>query len=433
VSPMFRRLLGLAFVVVLAGALTLSVLVYRKAFTPVVRVSLRADHTGLQLNPGAEVKLRGVVVGEVRRISADGSGAALDLALDPAAARRIPANVSARLLPKTLFGERYVALVAPDASTQNIIKDGAVITQDRSRSGVELQQVLDDALPLLQSIHPDKLAATLGALATALEGRGDRLGANLADLDAYLARLNTEMPTIADDVRKLATVLDVYDGALPDLLSILRDVTVTATTISDQRQQLATFLADTTDAADVTTLFLNRHGDQLITLGRVSRPVLELLAAYAPEYPCLMEGLVALQPRVEDTFSGGRMHITLEITKDNGKYIAGRDEPVYGAHNGPNCWGLPNPPTPAPAVAIDDGYDHSGSRPATPKLPVGLTVPAASGSTAGPAMGYAGTGEERDLLKPLIGSASGVPPAEVPDIAVLLWGPLLRGAVVNGS
>jgi phospholipid/cholesterol/gamma-HCH transport system substrate-binding protein len=427
-----QRVLGVAFVVLLAAGLSLSVLQYRKVFSPAVRVTLETSRTGLQLNPGAEVKLHGVVVGDVRTVRTDGSGARLQLALDPALAKQVPADVTARLLPKTLFGERYVALVPPDAGTTKI-KNGAVITQDRSRSGVELQQVLDDALPLLQSIHPDKLAATLGALATALEGRGDRLGGNIAALDAYLKQLNAEMPTIADDVRKLATVLDAYDGALPDLLSILRDVTVTATTITDQRQQLATFLADTTDAADVTTLFLNRHGDQLITLGKVSRPVLELLAAYAPEYPCLMEGLVALQPRVEDTFAGGRMHITLEITKDNGKYIAGRDEPVYGAHNGPNCWGLPNPPTPAPEVAINDGYDHSGSRPATPKLPVGLTVPAASGSTAGPAMGYAGTGEERDLLRPLIGSASGVPPAEVPDIAVLLWGPLLRGAVVNGS
>jgi phospholipid/cholesterol/gamma-HCH transport system substrate-binding protein len=428
-----QRMLGAAFVLLLAAALTMSVLHYRKVFSPAVRVTLETSRTGLQLNPGADVKLHGVIVGEVRSIATNGAGARLRLALDPGLARQVPADVVARLLPKTLFGERYVSLVAPGAGTGNGIRDGAVITQDRSRAGTELQQVLDDALPLLQAIRPDKLAATLGALATALEGRGDRLGANLATLEHYLARLNTEMPTIADDVRKLATVLDTYDGALPDLLSILRDVTVTATTVTEQRDQLAAFLADTTDAADVTTLFLNRHGDQLIKLGTVSRPVLELLATYAPEYPCLMQGLLALQPRVEQVFAGGRMHITLEVTRDNGKYLPGRDEPVYGAHNGPQCWGLPNPPAPAPEVAINDGYDHSGSRPATPKLPVGLTAPALPGSAAGPAMGYAGTEEERDLLKPLIGAASGVPAPEVPDIAVLLWGPLLRGGVVNGS
>jgi len=224
-------------------------------------------------------------------------------------------------------------------------------------------------------------------------------------------------------------VLDVYDGVLPDLLSILRDVTVTATTVSDQRDQLAAFLADTTDVADVTTQFLNRHGDQLIKVGSVSRPVLELLAAYAPEYPCLLEGAVRLQPRVEQVFAGGEMHITLEITQDNGKYLPGKDEPVYGAKNPPNCYGLPNPPVPAPQFPINDGYDYGASRPGPPKIPVGLTAPAQN--SAPPAMGYAGTTEERDLLKPLIGAATGIPPVQVPDIAVLLWGPLLRGGVVN--
>jgi phospholipid/cholesterol/gamma-HCH transport system substrate-binding protein len=46
-------------------------------------------------------------------------------------------------------------------------------------------------------------------------------------------------------------------------------------------------------------------------------------------------------------------------------------------------------------------------------------------------MGQAATSQERALVRPLVGAVTGVPPAEVPDIALLLWGPLLRGAVVN--
>jgi phospholipid/cholesterol/gamma-HCH transport system substrate-binding protein len=425
VRPVRNRLLGIGFVALLTAALTLSVLQYRKAFTPVAWVTLHADRTGMQLSTGAEVKLHGVVVGEVRSVSSDGSGARLRLALDPALIGQIPRTVSARLLPKTLFGERYVALVAPTGASAPPMRPGAVISQDRSRSGVELERVLDDALPLLQSIKPDRLAATLGALATALRGRGDQLGENLVLLDGYLRELNREMPAIADDVRKLAAVLDVYDEAMPDLLAILRDVTVSAATVADQRTQLAAFLADTTDAAEVSRIFLDRHGDQLIQLGAVSRPVLELLAAYAPEYPCLMRGLVGLQPRVEQVFATGRMRITLEITRDGGKYERGRDEPVYGADNGPHCRGLPSPQQPAPEVPINDGYDYAGPRPGPLQLPVGLPA------TAAPPMGSAGTAQEQALVKPLVGAAMGTPPVEVPDIAVLLWGPLLRGAVVN--
>jgi phospholipid/cholesterol/gamma-HCH transport system substrate-binding protein len=424
-----RRLLGLIFIALLGASLSLAVLQYRKAFDVVTWVTLQTSRTGMQLSPGAEVKLHGVVVGEVRTVGSDGSGARLRLALDPALVPQIPADVDAQLLPKTLFGERYVALVPPAHAAGRAIRSGDVIAQDHSANGVELERVLDNALPLLQSIQPDKLAATLGALATALDGKGDQLGRQLVSLDSYLAALNKAMPVIAEDVRRLAKVLDVYDGAMPDLLAILRDASVTATTVVDQRTQLAALFADSTNAADATRFFLQRHGDQLIQVGAASRPVLELLAAYAPEYPCLMRGLVALQPNVEQAFSTGRMRITLEITRDNGKYLPGRDEPVYGAKNGPDCRGLPNPPVPAPAATVNDGYDYGAHRPGPLKLPVGL-VP---GTPKPPTLptADAGTSEERKLLEPLLGAAMGVPPVEVPDIAMLLWGPLLRGAVVN--
>jgi phospholipid/cholesterol/gamma-HCH transport system substrate-binding protein len=64
-----------------------------------------------------------------------------------------------------------------------------------------------------------------------------------------------------------------------------------------------------------------------------------------------------------------------------------------------------------------------------PTTIVGPAGAAPAGSV--PSMGSAGTGAEQGVLKPLIGVATGVLPVEVPDIAVFLWGPLLRGAVVN--
>lgn len=397
-----RRLLGLGFVVLLAGSLTLSVLIYKKAFTPVDWVTLRTDHTGMQLSPGAEVKLLGVQVGEVREISADGSAAELRLAMDPHRIGQVPADVSARLLPKTLFGERYVELVAPARERGPALRAGATIDQDRTASAVELEQVLDRALPVLQAIKPDKLAATLGALAYAVEGRGDQLGTDLTNADTYLTALNKQMPAITADLKLLTRALDGYDAALPDLLTILRNVTVTATTITDQRQQLAEFLADATDLADSTRIFLDRYDDRIIQLGRVSRPVLELLAAYAPEYPCFFKGLVALQPQLEEVFASGRMHITLEVTRDGGKYVKGRDEPVYGASTGPQCRGLPGPHVPAPGVPITDGYDYGAGAPA-----------------------------RQPLLTPIVAAVTGVQPEQITDLDRLLWGPLLSGQTVN--
>jgi phospholipid/cholesterol/gamma-HCH transport system substrate-binding protein len=439
---MNRRLLGLAFVALLLASAGGAVLVYRKAFTPVTWVTLRTDHTGNQLNDGAEVRLRGVVVGEVRGISSDGQGATLRLALTPTLAARVPAAVTARLLPMTLFGEKYIELVAPPNASSGTapLSTGAVIDQDHSSTAVELERVLDEALPLLRAIHPDKLAATLGALAYALDGRGQALGRDIVTLHRVLTRLTAELPAVTDDVRRLASVLDTYEGAADDLLAVLRDLTVSARTLSQSRDQLAALLADAADLGDSATGFLARHGDQLITLGRVTSPVLDLLAVYAPEYPCLLRGVVALQPRAEQVFAGGQFHITLEITRDNGRYIAGRDTPVYGAHTGPDCRGLPDPATPAPEVRVDDGYRGPGmgghADVATGLADaVGPHDVAGSHSVAvgpaGAAMGFAGAAEERDLIRSLVAAATGARTDDVPDLAVLLWGPLLRGTVVN--
>ena len=56
------RVQGLAFLVVLALLLGLSVASYRKAFTDVAHVTLETDTAGNQLQEASDVKIRGVIV-----------------------------------------------------------------------------------------------------------------------------------------------------------------------------------------------------------------------------------------------------------------------------------------------------------------------------------------------------------------------------------
>ncbi|GAA4215860.1 MCE family protein [Actinocatenispora rupis] len=437
-----RAMLGLGFILLVLALLASSVGAYEKVFTPSVDVTMTADHTGLQMDRGADVKLRGVVVGRVRDISADGTAAHLGLALDPGSVPRIPANVTARMLPKTLFGEKYVDLVVPDRPAAQPIAAGATVRQDVSAGSVELERVLDDVIPLLRALPPDKVSVTLSALANALRGRGEQIGDTLVTLDKYLKVVNRQLPTIQADVRKLADVLQTYTGALPDLMTILSNVTVTASTVTEQRANLAAFTADTTGLADTATPFLQRHEGRLIQLGQVSRPLLDVLAEYSPEYPCLTAAVVRLQRNIEGAFDTGRLHITLEISRDSGKYLPG-DEPAYGTDIGPRCWGQPNhPPVPAPEAPVHDGYDrskdHGGVTMGLPQVPILQEPdippgPAAGqgGGTGSVDMGYAGTAEERELVDPLVAAATGDQVTRLGDITDLLWGPILRGATVS--
>jgi virulence factor Mce-like protein len=443
-------LLGIVYLLVAALVVGTTVAIYRKAFTPVVSVRLETDRIGSQLRPGADVKVRGVVVGEVREVQAAPDGAALQLALDPDRAGLIPANVSARLLPKTLFGERFVALQIPEVPAPSAIADGEVIGQDRTRAAIEVEQVLTDLLPVLQAVRPDQLAVTLNALATALQGRGERLGETLVDLEAYLRELHPAVPDLVAVFEHLAPVSETYAEAAPDLLTALAELTTTTRTFDEQDTQLRELYAEVTGAAEDLTGFLEANRENTISLVTTSRPTLELLARYAPEYPCLFRQLVEGIPRAETVFGKGSEHpeiqrLTIEITASRGKYRPGVDAPEYADRRGPRCYETPPHPAVFPQYPPGGPVKDGSTTPAPPSteedpdlLPgLGTVVPSSTeGSPQGAAAQIAAVANspaEQQLISLLMAPTMGVMPAEVPAWSSLLVGPLLRGTEVTLS
>jgi len=435
--PVSDRAMGLAFMVVVALLLGLSVAAYQKKFTPVVMVTLRADRIGSQLQDNSDVKVRGLIVGEVRSITSTGNGARIDLALQPDQVANIPVDVSARILPKTLFGERFVDLVIPTNPSPRAIAEGDTIGQDHTTVAIEIEKVFDNLLPLLRTVKPEKLAATLGALATALDGRGTQLGANLVRADKYFAALNPKMPTIAADISALADVATTYADAVPDILRMVKAMTTTSNTLVAKQDALAGFLAGTAGFANTATTFLNSNGDRIIQVGSVQRPTLALAARYAPEYPCFAEGLANWIPRATQMFSNHYFHITLEAVKPRAAYQPG-EEPAWGEHRGPNCRGLPSPPysqaNPKPGWNLADGTNGSGNQSpsafpsAASGLPSYFASPTAN-TIPGADSGLAGTaGEQQVIARLLAQDDSGARPSA---ITTLLAGPILRGMTVN--
>ncbi|MGW0735355.1 MCE family protein [Streptomyces sp. NPDC002851] len=408
------RLYGVVFLIVIALLLSLTVAIYQQVFTPVVRITLQANTIGNQLEPRADVKLRGLLVGEVREVHADGRKATLDLALKPEHVALIPSDVHARLLPKTLFGEKYVQLVTPKNPSSRPISAGDVITQDRTKVGIELQRLMNDLLPLLRTVQPAKLNATLSAFATALEGRGDEIGDNLVRVEGYLRKLNPHMPSIKESISRFADVAEVYADAAPDLLRMLDNTVTTSRTLVEKQDQLASALAWTATAAKTTDGVLAENSDRLITLGRVSRPTLDLFERYSPEYPCLLAGLVRQNKASEETYRGGKMRITLEFVRPRPAYQPG-EEPRYAERSGPNCHGLPHPNVPAPPIHLNDGTKN--------------TFGGSGKGGAGSAL--SGTAAEQRAVGSLVSPVMGVPADEVPAVATLLFGPMARGTAVN--
>ncbi len=410
-----RRLSGVAFIVIVALLIALTVALYQKAFTSIVRVDLKTDRIGNQLSAPADVKLRGVLVGEVRKVRSNGSGATVEIALKPEKVKDIPANILAQLIPKTLFGEKYVLLVFPDQPAQERIKAGDVIPQDRSRTALETEKVIDDLMPLLQSLKPQDLSKTLNALSTALRDRGDKFGANLASAGKYFARLNPSLPTLAQDMAGLADFSNNTADATPALLTVLDNLSASSRNLVQEKASLDSFLTSTTTFAASAQSILAQNESRLVTLARDSLPSLNLFARYSPEFPCLLAGLARYNPIVEKTFGGltPGLHITVEVTEDNGPFVPGQ-EPKYRDSRPPYCNGLPRPKVPQGDASFDDGYRTS----TTPtSAAASLYLDPTSGTDA--------------ALVAVTAPVLGVSIDRVPDLVTMLFGPVARGTTVG--
>ena len=372
-----RRIAGVIFLLVVALLVDLAVALYQKKFTAVAAVTLETDRAGNQLSLHADVKLRGVVVGEVRTIASKGDHATITLALKPGKLSSIPKNVSAQLLPKTLFGEKEVALIVPADPSPETLAAGDTIPQDRSSTALETETALNDLLPLLRSLKPEQLSVTLNALSEALRGRGDQLGKNFALNGAYFAKLNPSLPRLGQDMAGLADFANNYADATPDLLKVLDNFSASSRDLVEEKPSLGAFLSSTKAFAASATDFVTTNEPNLVALARDSGPPLRLFATYSDTYACMFKTLAFQEIEGERVFGGLQpgLHITIEPTRDNGNYVPG-DEPKYKDSYDPHCYGLVGKPIiPFPAYRQpQDGY-HDNAPPDDPGTGPGHSSP----------------------------------------------------------
>ena len=422
---MRTKSLGIVFLVLMLASVWLTYGVFTQKFSDYDEVTVKASRIGLQLPQRADVKIKGVIVGEVLDYEPTADGADITLGLYEDRTTQVPSDVTASILPKTLFGEKFVSLIVPEGgSDAEPIADGDVI--ERTNLSIEVEQVLSDLYPLLRAVQPADLNMTLNAVATALEGRGEQLGESLETLDSYLTRFNPELPGLIEDLRLTAEVSDTYADVLPEVATILRNTITTTTTLEGREDKLKALFNDVSKLSTVAERFTRDNGDNLVRLADLGAAQLEVFARYAPGYPCLLGGIVGAGDLQAEAFRGFTLHIVLETLPNQPRGYGPQDAPIYGDKRGYYCGRLPNPP-------------WSQSNPVThqPNFVDGVDEPTGKGTSrvgpgwSGTAAGFVGGREESALLKALLAPGLGVTADDVPDLGVLLVGPMARGAEVS--
>jgi phospholipid/cholesterol/gamma-HCH transport system substrate-binding protein len=328
-------------VALVAGALVLAVVWLRSsgAYGGPQHVSAQLADAGGSLGAGADVKVRGVIIGSVDDISrgADG-GVRVRIAVRGDRLEQVPANVVARILPATVFGTSYVDLVTQGEPSHHPLHAGAVIPADSTQGTLELQQALDDIDRLVKALGPADLASAIGSVAQALDGRGAQLGTTLDRAEAYLARLNPKMPLVREDVRKLAANLELVAEVAPDLLTATADALVTARTIVDQKAALVALLSGSTALTARANAFLRAHRAGILRFVDNSATLLDVVHANRQAgITGALQTNTMLAEKIATVVQHGFIDSVTTFLLDVPPYYGAADCPRVGAAHGDNC------------------------------------------------------------------------------------------------
>jgi phospholipid/cholesterol/gamma-HCH transport system substrate-binding protein len=215
--------------------------------------------------------------------------------------------------------------------------------------------VFEQLTSVLSAVEPAKLNATLGAIASAINGRGEKIGQMLSDLDSFLARLEPSLPALRHDLEVAPEVLRAYGDAAPDFVSIADSATRISETLVDEQQNLDAALVSVIGLADIGNEVLGENRQPLTDVLRLLVPTTYLTNQYNQALWCALAGMVDLSHRPPLKEPG--VVVSAGFLWGQERYRYPMDLPKAGAKGGPQCTGLPHLPFEAvpPYVVADTG------------------------------------------------------------------------------
>ncbi len=145
-AKLIKFVVAAVVVAVVAGVAVYALLVGGSSRTVTAEFS-----SAVGVYPGTPVKILGVQVGQVRKVTPAGDHVAIELSYD--SKHKVPPNAIAVIVANSLVSDRYVQLAPAYSGTGPTLPDHATIPMSRTAAPAEL----DDIYAAL-----DKLAVSLG-------------------------------------------------------------------------------------------------------------------------------------------------------------------------------------------------------------------------------------------------------------------------------
>jgi phospholipid/cholesterol/gamma-HCH transport system substrate-binding protein len=190
----------------------------------------------------SDVRILGVRVGEVTKITPDGDDVLVELAYD--AKYDIPADAKALIVAPSIVSDRYIQLT-PVFTGGTPLADGAVLGTDRTAVPVELDQIYAALDQLNVALGPDgankdgALSDLLDVGAKNLEGNGELIGSTLEDFATFVTTLSEQREDLFGTIANLQDFTTTIARRDETVRNFNSDLAQVAGQLEGEREDLA--------------------------------------------------------------------------------------------------------------------------------------------------------------------------------------------------
>ena len=214
-----------------------------------------SDATGLQ--PGDDVKIAGVTVGQVDTVTVVRDHAQVTFALDKKVHLRQSTQIGTQW--HNVLGQQYLYLYPGSQGAP--IRPGKTIPMSHQVSSADVGALLDAVGPLLGALHPQQANAVVESLASALQGNEsqvDSLISNAATVSTSVGAVDTQVGQVIDQMNQVLGALGQRSGDLGTVVSNLQTLSSSLAGRNDLLDQTVSNLGQV--ASEVAALESNTHG-----------------------------------------------------------------------------------------------------------------------------------------------------------------------------
>lgn len=231
------------------------------------------DASGLHV--GDDVRISGVKVGQVDRITVEGDGEAglAGVHFEVSSAYQLPGLATATVRYRNLVGQRYLAL-GTDVATGAPLPAGGVIPPQRTQPALDLTVLFNGFKPLFQALDPQQANQLSFEIIQVFQGEGGTINSLLTHTASVTSAIAERDQVVGQVIDNLNQVLDTINGHGPQLSTLIDQTQQLVTGLAQQRRPIGDAVSALADLTDVTAGLVQDARpalkDDIAGLGRLS-------------------------------------------------------------------------------------------------------------------------------------------------------------------